>query len=227
MRELPTTDRRLASDSVHERLRQEILDGRLPPGDPLPSERTLSAEHGVNRHAVREAVKRLQQAGLVRVSHGGATRVLDWRATGGLDLLADLSLSGQGLDLLRSIAEMRASIGADAARLCARRAPAPTRDHLKRLAAPGAGSSYEEQLVAYEELWELIVDGSGNLGYRLAFNSLVGARHGRGVDSRIYADEVADVRAWRALAGAVAAGDERLAERTARELLDRTLEAVA
>ncbi|MFL5826337.1 MAG: FadR/GntR family transcriptional regulator [Thermoleophilaceae bacterium] len=226
MSEPLTTDRRLASDSVHERLRGDILDGRLRPGDALPSERTLSGEHGVNRHAVREAVKRLQQAGLVRVSHGGATRVLDWRATGGLDLLADLSTSGQGLDLLRSIAEMRASIGADAARLCARRAPAAARDELRRLASPYAGSSYEEQLLAYEQLWELIVDGSGNLGYRLAFNSLVGARHGRGVDSRIYADEVADTRAWRALAAAVADGNEHLAERTARELLDRTLEAV-
>ncbi|HEX8856013.1 MAG TPA: FCD domain-containing protein, partial [Thermoleophilaceae bacterium] len=125
------------------------------------------------------------------------------------------------------IAEMRASIGADAARLCARRAPADTRETLTHLAAPRKDASYEEQLVAYEELWKSIVDGSGNLGYRLAFNSLVGARHGHGVDSRIYADEVGDVRAWRALAAAVTAGDEPRAERTARQLLDRTLEAVS
>src|SRR4051812_38304627 len=122
---LPSTDRKLASDGVHDRLRGAILSGRLAPGDPLPSERTLSDEHGVNRHAVREAVKRLQQAGLVRVSHGGATRVLDWRASGGLELLSDLGSFADPAalrELLRSIAEIRATVGADAARLCAIRA---------------------------------------------------------------------------------------------------------
>ena len=69
-----TTPRRLASERVHERLRADVLSGRVAPGEPLPSERVLSEELGVNRHAVREAVKRLQQAGLVTVSHGGATR---------------------------------------------------------------------------------------------------------------------------------------------------------
>ena len=81
----------------------------------------------VNRHAVREAVKRLQQAGLVEVSQGGATSVLDWRSNGGLDLLSHLSLRSSGRvdpKVVRSALEMRISIGADAARLCARRAVA-------------------------------------------------------------------------------------------------------
>ena len=39
---------------------------------------------------MREALKRLQQSGLVRISQGGATRVRDWRRHGGLDLLLEL-----------------------------------------------------------------------------------------------------------------------------------------
>ena len=112
-----------ASDPVHERLRGDILDGRLAPGDPIPSERVLAEEFGVGRHAVREAVKRLEQLGLVRISHGGATRVLDWRDSAGLDVLLDLFATGHTPpDLLRAALEMRATIGVDAARLCAQRA---------------------------------------------------------------------------------------------------------
>ena len=60
-------------DAVYSALSAQILRGELRPGDALPSERLLAEEFAVNRHAIREAMKRLQQAGLVRVSHGGAT----------------------------------------------------------------------------------------------------------------------------------------------------------
>src|SRR5207244_3420641 len=85
---------------------------------------------GVNRHAVREAVKRLQQAGLVHVAQGGATRVLPWRESGGLELLADLPIPDgpQGAAIVRGILEMRESIGVDAARRCATRVPAELAD---------------------------------------------------------------------------------------------------
>src|SRR5689334_16763008 len=111
----------LASEAVHLDLRAAILSGSLKPGDAIPSERELAERLSVNRHAVREAVKRLQQARLVQVSQGGATRVLDWRETGGLDLLLDIALAREGTvdaDTLRAIGEMRACIGSDAARLC-------------------------------------------------------------------------------------------------------------
>src|SRR3954469_2074214 len=171
-----TNPPRLRSEAVHERLRTMILSGELAAGDSLPSERSLSESHRVNRHAVREAIKRLQQAGLVQVSHGGATRVLDWRATGGLDLLDDLAQTVDLQPLLRSIGEMRASIGADAARLCALRGPDEVLAELPRLAAslpqPADVRRYETRFRAYEAFWARIVDGSGNLTYRLAFNSL-------------------------------------------------------
>lgn len=68
-----------ASERVHAALRDEILGGALAPGAAVPSERALAKRFGVHRQSVREALKRLEQAGLVRISHGGATRVLDWR----------------------------------------------------------------------------------------------------------------------------------------------------
>ena len=74
---------------------------------------------------MREALKRLQQAGLVSISQGGATRVRDWRRHGGLELLLDVAAEGDAPEALhapRAAMEMRACIGADAARRCAQRA---------------------------------------------------------------------------------------------------------
>jgi DNA-binding GntR family transcriptional regulator len=51
---------------VHEHLRQEILDNRLPPGSEL-NEVALSRSLGVSRGPVREALGRLASEGLVTV----------------------------------------------------------------------------------------------------------------------------------------------------------------
>src|SRR5690349_24616687 len=111
--------RQSVSDHVFGRLRDAVVRGRYTPGDALPSERELAATFEVNRHAVREALRRLQQLGLVKVSQGGATRVLDWRVHAGLDLAMS---SGDVLPvgtLVRDMMEMRGCVGADSARVCA------------------------------------------------------------------------------------------------------------
>jgi DNA-binding FadR family transcriptional regulator len=201
------------SDEVHERLRAAIVSGELAPGDPLPSERTLSERFGVNRHAVREALKRLQQSGLVLISQGGATRVQDWRASGSLDLLFDLAApEGQepDPDVVRAVLEMRASIGADAARRAARRATAEQRERIVQLAAGG-----EE---TYEPLWLAIVDASHNVAYRLALNTLLaGVESFPSVQERLQPGPATDVIA---LGHAIAHGDPERAEKLARALLD-------
>src|SRR3954449_13171738 len=77
------------SGQIYSRLRAEILGDRYEAGDALPSERRLSEDLETSRHVIREALKRLQQAGLVAISQGGATRVRDWRHHGGLELLLE------------------------------------------------------------------------------------------------------------------------------------------
>jgi DNA-binding FadR family transcriptional regulator len=215
----------LLSATVYDDLVARILDGELAPGAALPSERTLSEDFGVNRHAVREAVKRLQQARLVQVSHGGATRVLDWRETAGLDLVHQLSLPGPAHpELVRSVLEMRLCIGVDAARRCAERVPEAFRteiathvDSLEPAANDGAAAD------SYETLWRLIVDGAGNLAYRLSLNTLVAAGSQIGLRERSLA-EAHDAGAQRELTTAIAAGDPDGAEAAARALLTRTFE---
>jgi DNA-binding FadR family transcriptional regulator len=54
---------------------QQILSGKLAPGDQLPSERSISDSMDVSRSVVREAINRLASLGLVRSLHGSGTRV--------------------------------------------------------------------------------------------------------------------------------------------------------
>jgi DNA-binding FadR family transcriptional regulator len=88
---LAPVQKRSLPDEVFEQLTAEIVSGRYAAGDTIPSERELSEVLRVNRHVVREAVKRLEQIGLVKVVQGGRTKVLDFPTTAGLDLLAVLA----------------------------------------------------------------------------------------------------------------------------------------
>jgi len=227
----PTEDGNLASAEVHRRLREQILDGELAPGDRVPSERALAEQLGVNRHAVREALKRLQQAGLVRISQGGATRVLDWRHHAGLDLLLDLMQHGDTPPpaLVGAVLEMRAGVGVDVVRRCTERAGDERRAEIAAAAAAVAalvGAGDDGTLVdAYAGLWELIVDGSDNLAYRLALNSLNGALTALPELAVALAPKQADelTSLGTAIAGG-AAGDAVVA---ARALLERDIGAVS
>src|SRR4051812_49736229 len=71
------------AERLFAQLSTEILSGRYQPGERLPTQRKLAADLGVTMTALREALKRLEQLGLVEVRHGDAMRVTDWRARGG------------------------------------------------------------------------------------------------------------------------------------------------
>ena len=216
----------LLSDRIHAQLRADILSGALPPGAAVPSERRLSEELGASRHAVREALKRLQESGLIRISHGGATRVRDWRHDGGLELL--LAVAAQGdvppeLEAERAAMELRACIGADAARRAAERAGAAQRAEIvARAEALAAAADPEARNVEYERLWDAIVDGAGNIAYRLALNTLVAGQHVLVLDAERVGAELGDPDAIRALARAIAERRPDAARTVAAELLERS-----
>lgn len=69
------------------RLRAAILGGEYAPGEALPPERALAVDLGTNRNTLREAIRALDESGLVRARQGHGVRVLDFRGHGRLDLL--------------------------------------------------------------------------------------------------------------------------------------------
>ncbi|MBL1082338.1 FadR family transcriptional regulator [Streptomyces actinomycinicus] len=217
--------REAVSDQLFAVLRDRILGGELPPGSPLTAERDLAAEFGVNRHAVREAVKRLQQARLVEVSHGGRTLVLNWRRSAGLDLALGIAASDGGPsveDLTRDAMEMRACVGADAARLCAIRCSEAAAAQIVEAADRYArtGPDLTELAEADIAWWRLIVEGSGNLAYLLSFNSLLdGTLPVAEVPDDLRTAELLDVEAHQRLASHIAAREAGAVEQLARALL--------
>ncbi len=67
--------RSLTTDLV-EALGDRIRDGSLAAGSKLPTEAAIIEEFGVSRTVVREAISRLQAAGMVETRHGVGTFVL-------------------------------------------------------------------------------------------------------------------------------------------------------
>ena len=60
-----------------EALGDRIRDGVIAPGEKLPTEAEVMAEFGVSRTVVREALSKLQAAGLVQTRHGIGTFVAE------------------------------------------------------------------------------------------------------------------------------------------------------
>ncbi len=163
------------SDRVFRALSDDVLSGRYEPGEKLPTQRELAAELGVNMASVREALKRLEQLRLVESRQGDAMRVTDWRAHGGLDVIALVLVRSGALDrdALRSIMEARASMLSEAGRLAAARRTDEQTVRLREIAATIAEAESREAAQALDfAFFSELVDASGNLVFALVMNSI-------------------------------------------------------
>jgi DNA-binding FadR family transcriptional regulator len=132
---LKPVEKQRVAEEIAEQLRGLILNGQYPPGSKLPPERELSKRLRVNRASLREALKKLEHLGLVRIRQGDGTRVLNFMETGGIDLVQHLlPLAGAKPELVRDLLEFRRIFGRELARLVASRA-AKDRDGIARLKA--------------------------------------------------------------------------------------------
>lgn len=85
------------SEEVGEQLKQSILNGIFRPGDKLPSERDMAEEFKVSRVAIREALRRLENAGFIITRQGvsGGAFVTDLTFQNLADAFLDLFMSGK------------------------------------------------------------------------------------------------------------------------------------
>ncbi len=222
--------RRSVADQVFDQVLYDVLDGELAVGEPLPSERRLAEVLGISRPAVREALQRIAQTGLVEVRHGGATTVRDFRRAAGLDLLPRLLVRGGRLDaaIARSVIEARAEVGPGIAALAAERGGPALAVQLDQVVT-ALGTTTDA--VRWQELaldyWDLLVDGADSIVYRLMFNSLRTAYEpALPVLGAVLADEVGQAEPYRLLAAAVRAGDAATARAAAGRVLTPTATAL-
>jgi len=60
-----------------EQVRQQVVDGRLKPGDQLPTVRSLASDLRINFNTVSRAYRLLDEAGVISTQQGRGTYILE------------------------------------------------------------------------------------------------------------------------------------------------------
>ncbi|HSI79753.1 MAG TPA: FadR/GntR family transcriptional regulator [Solirubrobacterales bacterium] len=167
-------------------IKDMILDGRLEPGDRLPSERALSEALGVSRPTVREAIGSLQAMNILESRHGSGTFVTSLSVE---ELLRPLQFALALSDFaLEHLFEVRLMLEPGAAALAAQRASEVElellRDCARRGNAPGIDPA---ELVRVDvELHRTIAQAAANpLLQRLLASIAALAEESRGYTVRL------------------------------------------
>ncbi len=210
---------------VVERLVAEISSGRLTPGAQLPTEQELTAALGVSRTVVREAVAALRAEGLVETRQGvGAFVVRDVQRR-------PFRIDPDGLSSIAEVVqvmELRTGVEVEAAGIAAERVNAAARARIGKAldaieSAIARGEAAVDEDFAFHQV---IAEATGNpqfsrfvefLGRFLIPRQSVRIALKQGQDLRAYLQRIQ--REHRAIAAAIAAGDETAARRTMRRHL--------
>lgn len=158
----------LRTEELFEALRARILSDEWPAGTRLPGERELAEQYQTNRNTLREAIRRLEQSGLVTVRHGQGVTVSDFRRTGTLELVAPFLAAGKDVGekarLVLDVLEPRKRVMEYALeRFVERFTPEdlpPIEDALREVRAAEAARDAQALIVAETRLYEVLVEGT-------------------------------------------------------------------
>lgn len=214
-------------DAVSDRLRNEILAGRLVAGSRLPSERELSLALGVNRLTLRAALARLEAMGLVHTRHGSGTEVASWRERAGLEALPMVMSSLEPfepawMDLLTSLLEIRRVLSGEAVALAALRHTPEDLALMERLAEEQRGRLGDPLAYARGDLafQRALVRAARNVGFELVLNSFARFPDEQpDLVATMYDNRHEAIGFYGALIDLVRAGDPEVARSTVRAAL--------
>lgn len=161
-------------DAIADQLRRQILGGKYEPGERLPSERELATRIGAGRASVREALKQLEQAGMISIRPGGGARVVPLEESGLGVLPHLLSADSPSRDLVAQWLDVWELVLAGAARLAVERATdaefAQAEQLIDRFVSPELSS--EAFIATADAITELIAVASRNVVLRMVRNGL-------------------------------------------------------
>lgn len=215
------TDTTRAWRIVLERIEADLLDGRLGPGDRLPSERELAAALGVGRSSVREALRVLEVMGLLRTATGSGPAsgaIITATPHGGLAALLRLQVAARGFPL-DDVVSTRLVLESAVVETLAGDAAASTADATAVLDAMDATDLTAPEFLALDAQFHLaLAEASGNeviaammSGLRSSIESYVQSGAERIADWQGTADRLRAEH--RALVAAVEQGRPDLARR--------------
>jgi len=105
------------SDEVASQIISRIITRALMPGEKLPPEREISERMNVNRHTLREALRKLESLGLLSVRQGDGIYIKDYKDSGNLELLKHIIYQNKDKtsEVIKDILEMRRIISPEMA----------------------------------------------------------------------------------------------------------------
>ncbi|MFI7102904.1 FadR/GntR family transcriptional regulator [Streptomyces sp. NPDC050161] len=227
---LQAAGRQSLVDTVVEALRAQLTAGEWKVGARIPTEHALAEQLQVGRNTVREAVRVLVHAGMLRSRQGEGTFVVSTADPG--DIMRGVQRAG-----IRDVLELRIALEAEAARLAAvRHEPADLermRAALDAQAAlevtPGHPASDSLELYADHDIafHRAVVEAAHNTALTATYGwfsssvreALVTALDDHEIPKIVHGDH-------HAVMEAIASGDPEAAERATRALLDKPKQAV-
>jgi GntR family transcriptional repressor for pyruvate dehydrogenase complex len=108
-------------EQIVQQIEESVISGALKDGDKLPAERELAHEFGVSRTAVREAIKALQEKGLVEALPGRGTFITQ-NTSNPVRQSLDRILKGEQINRIAWLVEFREILEPEIAALAAARA---------------------------------------------------------------------------------------------------------
>lgn len=214
--------------SVLDKLGEEVVSGTMPTGHTFTLQ-DLSTRFGISRTVAREAMRALEQIGLVSSSRRVGIRVLpadNWAVFDRSVIAWRLASEGQRNAQITSLNELRTAVEPVAAGLAAVNAKP---EHIERLqeiatqlvtlAQKGAGNT-PEFLDIDKEFHTLILVASGNEMFAALAEPIMNVLEGRTRYGIMPDDpEVDTMRIHVDLANQIAAGNANAAEEASRRLL--------
>jgi GntR family transcriptional repressor for pyruvate dehydrogenase complex len=211
------------SEAIARAIEEAMLDGRIAPGDRLPSERDLMARFGAGRGTVREALFALRKMGLVQASPGERSAVTRPTPRG---VVRELSGAVRQFlateDGVRQFQEARHLLERALAREAARRAtPAQLRTLFAACEAHRTARDAASAIDADVAFHETIARIGGNPVLSALHGASIGwLREQRSTSVRSRGAKPAAELAHRRIYDAIAAGDADAAERAMGTHLD-------
>ncbi|SAL68687.1 GntR family transcriptional regulator [Caballeronia udeis] len=153
-------------EEICSQIRQDLSDGKLRPGDKLPAERILAEQFSVSRAALREALRSLEGAGIVKLLKGtnGGAVILDGTRNTVAQSIADFRSLGRVS--LSEIAEARILIQETIVRLAVHRATdediEALEENVRQTAEFVAQKDFEARMEASLEFYRLLALCTGN-----------------------------------------------------------------
>lgn len=158
-------------------IREQLAQGSLKPGDKLPSEKDLAEQLGVGRNAVREALRNLENAGLIAMELGvkGGAFIREGDTTGKVtQVMSDMvHLGSISVD---DLTELRIHLLDVVVRLACERATeadfAALKDIVDKTASTLSDPSYEQRLAYSLEFYRILAAATRNRAISMVVESI-------------------------------------------------------